>query len=89
MECQYSMPTAIQIAKDGTVHIVGIGIENSQVCEERGLKGSWTGECFDNNGPGDPALAVAADGTPEVVYGSLDAWTYFYTIKVAHFDGAN
>jgi len=81
------MPTAIQIAKDGTVHIVGIGSENSQVCEERGLKGSWTGECFDNSGPGYPALALAADGTPKVVYGSRDQ-TYFDTIKVAHFDGA-
>jgi len=84
-------PTAIQIAKDGTVHIAGLagfGYGNSQVCEERGLKGSWTGECFDASGPALPSLALAPDGTPEVVYEGYSSYPYA-TIKVAHFDGIN
>ncbi len=86
-------PTAVKIAPDGTIHVVGfmfIPGQGYQVCEERGLNGSWTGECFDIAGQGAPALALAADGTPEVVYGGVDDDPeYFDTVKLARFDGTN
>jgi hypothetical protein len=86
-------PTAVKIAPDGTFHVAGVMFtpgQGSQVCEERGLNGSWTGECFDIAGQGAPALALAADGTPEVAYGGVDDdLEYFDTVKRAHFDGTN
>jgi hypothetical protein len=86
-------PTAIRVAANGTVHIAGFSdIINvpAQVCEERGLDGSWTGECFDSvdfNAP--PSLALASDGTPEVAYGADDPFLHLDMIKVARFDGIN
>ncbi len=86
-------PTAVKIGPDGTFHVAGVMFtpgQGDQVCEERGLNGSWTGECFDIAGQGAPALALAADGTPEVVYGGVDDDPeYFDTVKRARFDGTN
>jgi hypothetical protein len=86
-------PTAVKIAPDGTIHVAGVMFisgQASQVCEERGLNGSWTGECFDSEEGGAPALALAADGTPEIVYGSTENnFNYPDTVKLARFDGTN
>jgi hypothetical protein len=81
-------PTSLRIGADGTIHVAGISITYGQVCEERGLDGSWTGECFDNSDGGDPVLNLAPDGTPEVVYGGTEP-PYYDTVRMAHFDGAN
>jgi len=84
-------PTAVKIAADGRIHVAGFSYvpdQPSLVCEERGLNGSWTGECFDSGGVA--ALALAADGTPEVVYGGTDNdFRYPDTVKLARFDGTN
>ncbi len=80
-------PTAIEIAGDGTVHIAGlsnVANQPSQVCEERGANGSWTGECFDYPVVA-PSLALAQDGSPEMVY-AVDSGAL--TIKVVRFDGS-
>jgi hypothetical protein len=86
-------PTAVMIGPDGTFHVAGVMFtpgQGDQVCEERGLNGSWTGECFDFAGQGAPALGLGSDGTPEVVYGSVDDDPeYFDTVKRARFDGTN
>jgi hypothetical protein len=86
-------PTAVKIAADGTIHVAGFMFTPdgaSQVCEERGLNGSWTGECFDSEGAGTPTLALAADGTPEIAYGGwTDDYNFPNTVKLARFDGTN
>jgi len=85
-------PTSVRIAADGTVHVAGSSItygQPTQVCEERGLNGSWTGECFDYSDVGDPAITLAPDGTPEVVYGGMVPPTYYDVVKMARFDGAS
>lgn len=86
-------PTAVKIAPDGTIHVAGVMFipgQASQVCEERGLNGAWTGECFDSEEGGAPVLALAADGTAEIVYGSTkNNFNYPDTVKRARFDGTN
>ncbi len=87
-------PTAIQIAADGTVHIAGLSeVTNqpSQVCEERGLNGVWTGECFANASyftAQPPSLVLASDSSPEVLYWS-DSEIFYETLLMARFDGAH
>lgn len=63
-------PTGIKIASAGMVHIVGLTNttnEIAQICEERGLNGTWTGECLDN-AIGSPSLTLTQNGAPEVLY---------------------
>ena len=85
-------PTSVRIGTDGTVNVAGTSInigQPTQVCEERGLGGAWTGECFDYSDVGSPVVTLAPDGTtPEVVYGGMEPPTYYDAVKLARFDGA-
>jgi hypothetical protein len=75
-------PSSIQAGGDGTVHVAGINTQDLQVCEERGLNGTWTGECFDDaTFQNPPCVGLARGGIPEVVYGDIAA------AKLARFDG--
>jgi hypothetical protein len=77
-------PTSIRAGGDGTVHIAGINLQNEQVCEERGLNGTWSGECFDDaTFQNPPCVGLAPGGIPEVVYGDIA------TAKLARFDGTD